>query len=176
MVADSRPFGSFIPTSNIWDTNEILDLDIDDQFKEVLIRLYQNLNRMALLVNQKETGFYPLQPFVTSNIYFPSPTSTNASQQYRSVYRQTINFGALPDTGTKSVPHHIPITLGYTFVHIYGGSSDPTDQLYIPLPYASNTAGDSIELFVNSTDVVIITGSDRSNFTDTKIVLEYLQF
>lgn len=175
----NRPMGVFIPTTNIYDTSQIADLNIDPQFKELLVRLYQNLNIMALAVNQKETGFYPLQPFVTSKMYFPNPNTGEPNylrQEYRSVYRIVINFGALPDTTTKSVPHNLPITVGYTFVDIYGAASDTTDKLYIPLPYSSNTPGDSIELSVNATDVVVTTGSDRSNFTNTDIVLEYLQF
>jgi hypothetical protein len=43
------------------------------------------------------------------------------------------------------------------------------------LPYASPTDADNIELSVDVTNVSITTGSDRTGFTTTYIVLEYIK-
>ena len=85
-----------------------------------------------------------------------------------------INFGALPNAGTKSVPHNIPINGSYTFTRIYGAASDTTGLNYIPLPYASPTAANNIELNLDATNVNIITGSNRSNFNITYVIVEYI--
>lgn len=168
--------GSFVPTTFILDVARIQSVDVNsDDFKELLVRLYQNLNRMALSLNVKESGFYALNQFVTGGLYFPSTPSTSlTNQDYRNVTRLTINFGVLPNAGTKSVAHGITCNAGVSFVHIYGAASDTTGFNYIPLPYASTTLINNIELKVDGTNVTVITGSNRSNFNLSYIVLEFL--
>lgn len=170
--------GAFVPTTNIWDVSNIYSININsDDFKELLVRLYQNLNLMSVLLNGKDSGFYPLAEFITGQTYFPNPAViTNIIQAInRPVYRATINFGALPNTGTKSVAHGIPFASNYTVTRIYGAASDTTGLNYIPLPYASPVLANNIELKVDGTNVTVITGSNRSNFNISYIVLEYLK-
>lgn len=171
--------GSFIPTTFIWDVSRIHEIEVNSpEFKELLVRLYQNLNNMALSLNSRDAGYYDVHEFVNGQLYFPNPAYTSLSGTtpvYRQVIRKVINFGALPNTTTKSVPHNISIVPTTTFTRIYGTSNDLTDEIFIPLPYASSTAADNIELNVDFTNVNIITGSDRSAFTITYVVLEFLQ-
>lgn len=171
--------GSFIPTSYVWDVARLYEVDVNsDEFKELLVRLYQNLNLMAISLNTRDAGYYNTSEFVNGQIFFPNPmlnSSTSAAPEFRQVYRKVINFGALPNAGTKTVPHGITITGTTTFTRIYGTASDTTDKIYIPLPFASPTATDSIELYVDSTNVGVITGNNESAFTITYIILEYLQ-
>ena len=168
--------GSFIPTTFIFDAALLQEMDINsDEFKELLIRLYQNLNRMALSLNVKTSGYYPLNQFVTSDLYFPSTASTGLTPvTYRPVTRVVINFGILPNAGTKSVLHGITVTNATSFTRIYGTATDPVGHNYIPLPYASPTLVNNIELKVDATNVTVITGIDRTAFTITYIVLEFL--
>lgn len=178
----AQPFtlGSFVPTTNIWDPTELATIDLtSNAFRELLIRLYQNLNRLSLAVNAREAATYPLMEFVTGQIFFPNPAlgpGSTTTAVYRPTYRKVINFGPLPNTGTTSVPHNIPITTGYTFTHIYGAASDTTGLNYIPLPYASPVLANNIELNVDATNINIITGSNRSNFNVTYVIVEYLKF
>jgi len=171
--------GLFVPTTNIWDPTEILSLNIEPAFRETLVRLYQNLNRLAIAVGQKETAYYPLIEMVTGQQFFANPAFTSQTSTvpfYRSTFRKTINFGALPNTATKSVAHGIAFNSGYTVTRIYGAASDTTGLNYIPLPYASPTLIHNIELNLDGTNVNIITGSNRSNFNVTYVILEYMKF
>lgn len=86
----------------------------------------------------------------------------------------TINFGTLPNTGTKSVAHNIPITVGVTFTRIYATASDTAGSLYIPIPFVETT-GNEIQIDVDATNVNITTTSDRTNFTICYVVLEYIK-
>lgn len=170
--------GSFVPTTNIWDSAEIEQLDIKPELKELLVRLYQNLNRMSLALNTKDTGIYNNSQFVNSQIWFPNPSLTSASGTYpdfRQVYRCVVNFGALPNATTKSVAHGITITSSTTFTRIYGAASDTTGNNYIPLPYTSPTLANNIQLDVSATNVTITTGANRTNFNICYIILEYIQ-
>lgn len=172
-------YGAFIQTTQVWDVAQLLDVDVTSpEFKELLVRLYQQINNIANILNIKDTGQYQLSEFVNGQLYFSNPALSSSTAQIandRQVWRKVINFGALPNTGTKSVAHTISCTAVTTFTRIYACASDLTGKNYIPIPYASPTAANSIELKVDATNVTIITGSNRTNFTITYVVLEYLQ-
>lgn len=172
--------GSFVETSFIWDVQQLQQVDIKSpEFKELLVRLYQNLALMADVINLKDTGLYQVTELVNGQSYFPNPANNSGANQapsLRQVYRKTLNYvTALPNTGTATIPHGITITSATTFTRIYATASDQSGKNYIPIPYASATLVNNIELRVDATNVYIITGSNRSNFNQTYIVLEYLQ-
>lgn len=170
--------GLFVPNTFIWDVQNIHDIDVNsDQFKELLVRLYQNLGRIATAINKKDSAVYPLTEFVTGQQFFPNPALSSTTTQtptLRQAFRKVINFGALPNTGTTSVAHGITITSGFSFTRIYGVATDPSTS-FIPLPYASPTDANNIELSVDATNVTITTGSDRSAYTTTYVILEFLK-
>jgi hypothetical protein len=178
-MARASAYGSFVGTTNVWDVSSLYSIDVTSPaFKELLVRLYQNLNLISTVLNTKDTGYYDLQEFVNGQLWFPNPalnSNSTTNPTYRQVLRKVINFGPLPNTATKSVPHNITCTKATTFTRIYGAASDTTGFNYIPLPYASPTVANNIELLANGTNVTVITGSNRSNFNICYIVLEYLQ-
>jgi hypothetical protein len=173
--------GSFVPTNYIWDVAQVQEVDVNSpEFKELLIRMYQTINSMILSLNLKDTGVYNTSPFVNSQIFFPNPllnSSTSATPEFRQVYRNVINFGALPNAAIKSVPHTIMCTSNTTFTRIYATASKTTAPFsYIPIPYSSIAAvADNIELYVDATNVNIATAIDYSAYTFTYVILEYLQ-
>jgi hypothetical protein len=171
--------GMFVPETNVWEISQLRDINVNTpEFKELLVRLYQNINNIAIALNQKETGVYPLAEMVNSQAWFPNPATsatTPRQPQYRGDYRIVINMGALPNAGTITIPHFLTPTPNWTFTHIYGTASDTTGLNYIPIPYASPVLANNIELSVDSTNVTITTGSNRSNFNVTLVVLEYLK-
>src|SRR5579859_4572834 len=176
-----NPFNasSFVPTTNVWDVSRLAEIDVTSpEFKELLVRLYQNVNNIALLLNIKDTGVYNLFEIINGQTYFPDPTlnsSTTATPINRQVYRTTINFGALPNAGTKSVPHNITITPKTSFTRIYATASDPVNKAYVPIPYAAVVLADAIEMSVDATNVNITTAINLTNYTVCYAVLEYLQ-
>lgn len=175
-VVNPNVLGSFISTTFVLDVARLEDIDVQSpEFKELLVRLYQDLNRMLFSLNRKISGNYGLSQFVTGSLWFPSTAATSvANVTYRPETRIVINFGTLPNTGTKSVAHGINCNSGVSFTRIYGTATDPVGFHYIPLPYASPTLVNNIELKVDATNVTVITGSNRTAFTTTYIVLEFL--
>lgn len=171
--------GMFVPTTNVWDVSQIYQIeDLSPELQELLVRLYQNLNNMALALNLKDTGYYTQQEFLNSQVYFPDPaltSTTPATPVFRQVFRTVVNFGALPNTATKSVAHGIAITTGYIFTRIYATASDQVALTYIPIPYASPVLANNIELNVDAVNVNITTGSNRSAYLTTYVVLEYIK-
>ncbi len=178
-MASSSQFGAYVPTTNIWDPSIIYASNLPPELKEILVRMYQNLNLMSNVINVKETAQYTNEfEMITSQQWFPNPnlnslSSTTPTQ--RPVYRKVINFGALPNTGTTSVSHGIICTSATTFTRIYATASDTAGLNYIPIPYASASGTTNIEISVNSTNVNITTASNRSNFNVCYVILEYIQ-
>ena len=172
--------GAFVPTTNIWDTTEIYSTEVTSPaFKELLVRLYQNLNLMSINLNLKDTGYYDTSEFVTGQKFFPDPGLTSLSArtpEFRQSYRKLINFGALPNTGTTSVAHGITVDANTIFTRIYGVANDQTGLSYLPLPFSSATLVENIKLSVDNTNVTIVTGSNRSAYTITYVILEWLCF
>lgn len=170
--------GSFVPISNVWDIAQIQNLNIDPALKELLIRLYQNINFISINLNIKDVGYYSLLEFINGQLFFPNPGAAQDMEpdvSYRQVFRIVINFGALPNAGTKSAAHNIPIDSGYTFTRIYGCATDPNTE-FIPIPYSSATLNKNIELWVDTTNVNIKTAINYSAYTTTYVVLEYLKY
>ena len=168
------PTGLFVPTTQVWDLSTIPAGEElkGDELRELIIRLYQNLNVMALAINRKESATYAISNFITSAQYYPNPATP--AQEFRSVVRTVVNFGALPNTATKAVAHNIPFNGGFTLTRLYAAATDTTGLNYISIPYASSAAAPSIELRVDGTNVYITTGSNRTNFNVCSVVIEYL--
>lgn len=164
---------ALLPITYIWDVQAVREMDFNSaQFKELLVRMYQNINLITTTLNVKDTGFYDVQPYVTGQQFYPLPDTPN----FRPAMRLLVVTGQLPNAGTKSVPHGLTPTSAFTITKIYGAASDTTGKTYIPLPYASPTLANNIELYADATNVNIITGSDRTNFNTSIVVMEYIEF
>lgn len=135
-------------------------------FYSQLTNLYK---KMASSTNSRELGFYFPQETATFSEFFVP----NDPQKRRNVYRMVVDFGALPAAGTKSVAHDIAFDSNYRLTRLYGAATDPIGLNYIPLPYASPTLNENISLNLDSTNVNVTVGIDRSAFTDTYIVIEF---
>jgi hypothetical protein len=172
-------FGSFIPTTAVLDVNEVYDTEVTSKaFKELIVRLIHNFNNMSLSMNTRDAGFYDTQEFINGQLFFPNTALSSSTAQYpaqRQVFRKVVNFGALPNNATKTAAHGLTITAGYTFTRIYGATTRPSTA-FLPLPYASTTAANSIELWVDGTNINVKTGINYTAYTVTYIVLEYLKF
>lgn len=166
--------GLYVPNNFIYDVGKLQTINVTDpEFKELLVRLYENINSLCIATNLKDSAYYPQTEFLNSQQFFPNPSDTN--YQYRGVFRTTINFGTLPNNTSISVAHNIDITNAFSFTRIYGAASDQVDLLYIPLPYAAANGTDNIQVGVDATNVTITTTANYSAYTVTYVVLEYLK-
>jgi len=175
MAIPKTNIGTVLPTNYIWDIQELQSIDLDPKFKELLIRLYQNLNIMAVTVNNKDTGVYQRNEFATNQTYFPNPANNSSTVQgpsNRQVLRQTYMRSNV--AGADAFNHNITVTANTTFTRIYGVGNDTTGNNYYPFPWASAAGATNVELKVNATQVVI-TNNSGITFTTVYIVVEYLQ-
>ncbi len=148
---------------------------IPEETSEKDVKLRQYLNEIATATNTKDSGIYDAVETITGQSFLPTfSTQTAASATYRTVFRKVIDFGALPNTATKSVAHGITLGTTLSATKIYGAATNVGTSL-IPLPYASPTLADNIELNLDATNVNVTTGSNRTTYTRTFIVVEYIK-
>lgn len=175
-ISQTLNFGAYLPTTSSWEIQQIQASDIDPKLKEVLIRIYQQMNNISNVVNYKETGIYDTNEFLTGQIYFPivGPAQTNSSEiQYRPAFRKSFNIGPLPDTTTFTTPHQLPINDGWIITRIFGTAFQPGGQNSIPLPYPSTTSANIIEVYLTNTVIGIITAADYSSY-NAYITIDYI--
>lgn len=90
----------------------------------------------------------------------------------KTIYKKTINTGALPNNTDKYVAHGIP-NIGRV-IRLEGYAYRTSDGALYPLPFTSNiAAANSIGVTVSLTEIAIGVGMDRSNITESYITLYY---
>ena len=178
--------GSYVPTTFILDVAQLYSVDVTKpEFKELLVRLYQNINLMCNVLNLKDTGMYLTQELVNSQSWFQNPSLTSSTPQvpeYRQNYRYVMNFGPLPKMATTiSQPHGLTFSDQVTFTRIYGTATDDAaigtgNPAGLPIPYASATAiADQLELWIDDTNINIASGGTDYSAFNAVVVIEYLK-
>lgn len=156
---------NFLPTTHI----------IPDDVEQKDLKLREYLNAIAQATNSKDSGVYDFGESITGQRFLPTFSTTGSSSaNYRDVFRTVLDFGALPNNTSKTLAHGIDVTSNVSITRFYGGATDPGSSL-IPLPFASLILANNISLEADATNVTITTGSNRTNFTRTYIVLEYMK-
>lgn len=87
----------------------------------------------------------------------------------KTIYKKTINFGALPNNTEKTVPHGISNLGRVIKVEGYSYNND----VFFPLPFPWTSAASSIGILIGFTSINISTGLDRTGFIETYITLYY---
>lgn len=133
--------------------------------------------KTASELNVREIGQFEKQELMSGQTWF---SVNSGPKKPRYVFRKVIDFGALPATTTKSVAHGISLTSEGFFTKIIAVSKNPSaiagEQKYIQIGFASPIDDDNIAIWCDDTDVYIQTGSDRTAWTQTYAVLEYIKF
>lgn len=171
-ITEQQPnTGSYVQTTSVWDVSILYDVEINSpEFRELIVRLYQQTNNIALSLNTKDSAFYVDQVFQTGQQWF-NPTDPDPLK-LRPAFRKVINMGALA-AGANTVAHGLTLTGStITFTKIQGAASNTATNNYVPLPHANGGATDII-VTVNATNV-IVTNNSGSLFTNAYIILEYL--
>ena len=162
--------GSYVPTTNVWDVARLNEVDVNSpEFKELLVRLYQNVNNIAIVLNTKATGYYINEEFVSGKLFY-NPANFNDPLQLRPGFLKSINTGAL-GAGVTAINHGIAVTATFQWMFIYGAATNTGTLVGYPLPFAGAT-GNNIEVSVTATQVLINNDSGVV-FTDSQVTLEY---
>ena len=92
----------------------------------------------------------------------------------RPLYRKMIFCNALPNATAKHINSGLDSSC--KVVKMYGYSkANSSENLYIPLPFVSPTANESVGINMWKNNITISTGIDRSNYTESCVTLEYIK-
>lgn len=175
-MATNAEYGAFVQTTNIYNYPPKVGTM---EFYEFLTHLSQNINNISLLLNIKDSGYYVLSEFVNGQLFFPDPAATSLTAKppvHRQVYRKVFNFGPLPDTATKTMAHGLNIDANFSFTRIYGVANDTKFFSYIPLPFPSGVLNETVKIWIDVTNINVTTYINRTNYTTTYIILEYIKY
>ncbi len=178
--------GSFVSTTSVLDVQQLYATDVtSSEFKELLVRLFQNFNNLSLSMNTREAGFYFLEEFVTGQLWH-NPLSADPNNQIQG-FRKVLFTSSDPSlgeadilpAGTTPIPHGLSPAIstsstytGWKFTRILGVASNTISRLYYPLNFSGPT---SISAFADATNVTIVNNSTFT-FDKVQVVLEYLKF
>lgn len=85
----------------------------------------------------------------------------------KKIYRKVVDCGALPNTTTKNVAHNIA---NISWIVNYSGvTSNGSEWVCLPASFTSSSIG----LSVNSTNIILLTYSNRTSYTSTFVTIEY---
>jgi len=132
--------------------------------KELVRNIFNKVNELVNIINTKDTAIFDGDEFFTSQQWYVGKDQGQQLMIYRKVFP---NVGALPNAGRLNFPHGLALDNTWDFVKIYGVSKDPVSLFFAPLP------NENIFMGLTATDIQIDTTSDWSNFTDTRVVIEY---
>ena len=106
---------------------------------------------------------------IAKEVYSTNETVIGTWIDGKPLYRKVIDFGALPNTNVKDVPHGISnvenVIRQYGYVKYHDGVMQT-------LPHSNTLIEGNIMLYADATNVSIKTGRDRSNGKGI-VVLEY---
>ena len=86
------------------------------------------------------------------------------------IYKKTVDTGTLPNATAKNVAHNISNL--NRVIRLEGYTYNPTSLTTAPLPFCS-PATSNIAVNVNSTNITVTTGIDRTSFSESYITLYY---
>jgi hypothetical protein len=160
-------------TSSVYDTFVPVFSTSPEKPEDLRNFTTEQLRIHATGINVREVGWMVNTQLLTGKRFLPG-TSTGGVG-FRSVFRIVVNFGALPNTGTKSVAHGIQtVDANFSLVQMWASATKPTVAYSaLPIPYV-DTAGNVIELNMDATNVNISTTADYSAYTICYVVIEFL--
>lgn len=169
--------GLYIQQTPNFDVSQFYEVDIKSQaFKDLLVLMYQQINNLSIVVNNKVSGYNLTQEFVTSKLFFPA-VGFNPND-LRPGYSVGVDCSPLPVV-TQSYPHGLsyPVPTTYNGISIIGCATNPATGEFRPMPYVDVDGGgtESIQVKITSTNVIITTGGMDYSAWNGKVFFEYLK-
>ncbi len=163
---DSQQLESYVPVfddlPNTWDAARPI--------------LVEHLKKISNGLNDREIGFFLDEELLSGKAFFPSATVVPGNpQQMRQILRKVIDFGTLPNAGTKSVAHGITFDINFSLMTLYFAATDPVNFLAFGLEYWSQNPAEDIILNMDVTNVNVKTTANYSTYTRCYVVIEYIQ-
>lgn len=92
----------------------------------------------------------------------------------RTIFGKKLDFGAIPNAGTKCIPHGITLTPNFRWRKIYAIAQQP-DGVGMQINFGGCTPDGTVNIYCTDTNVCVQGCGDRSSFSIVTIFLEYIK-
>ena len=137
------------------------------------------LNACNGLIVTSIVGYKFGEVTVQNTITNPSPAASYSTDEQltggtwidgKPIYRKVIDFGALPNSTLKQVPHGIS---DIDAIVSFNGVTFAKNKTATPIPYVYTDSINTVSLFLEGTNVCIQTFGDKTSYINTYVTLEY---
>lgn len=160
-----------VPTTFTTDIQQLYQIEMDDRLRQALVAQYRYLNTFGLAINRKRSAAHYLQGYVTGESYFSSVSNGNPE---RAVTMITVDFGALPNAGNKTVAHGITFDATTMLIRFNSSATNTAGTSMIPLPFSSPTLNENIRVEITTTNISITTAIDYSDYIKCYVDIYYI--
>lgn len=166
-------FRTMLATANTSITHGAAHVRVYDNKEAV-----QNLIRVTTGVEQvrrtTDGGVTWSEKYVNPPMNVGTEYATTEYYNGKTVYKKLVDFGALPSSATKSVAHGIPSLFAEAMpvsIEVFTSSGSVFQQF----PFINNAGSVVGKVHLTATSIVIITVSDVSAYTNTKVLIKYVK-
>lgn len=151
-----------LSTQNIESYLPVYDT-IPEKWEEGREFLVEVLKRISNTVNLREIGWFLNEELLSGKQFIPGTDVT--TQQYRSIFRKVIPFGALT-IGANTKAHGLTINANFTLMQLYAAATDSVGFVGEPIPNGADT------ISYNATNIII---NVAAAYDRCFAVIEYIQ-
>jgi hypothetical protein len=144
------------------------------EINQLGIELNKSYQDIANAINNRTISIFPkVNPAITGESWFINSNQGQGILRQQTL-RQVYTFGNIPVASTINIPHGININNVSTFTVIRGIGLDGVGGNYFPIPFVDGGTGIfNMSVFVNSTNIVLITAASRGAVSGF-ILLEWM--
>jgi hypothetical protein len=136
--------------------------------------LKNRFEEISYLLNRKIEGTFSSEESLTGQrlVLDSNPPGVIGNE----IFRRVIDFGSLPNSSTKKVPHYIAITEDLAITKLYGTATrQGTTGTFAALTFPQKTNVYRVDLEMDGIEVKVVTNYDLSLYLRCFIFIEYVK-
>lgn len=146
-------------------TSRNYEIQNPEKLQSTLTKSYEDI---AAAVNLRQIGVYDESQTNTGQRWFENSNLNGRLQAFRKIFRLSSVV-----SGDNRIPHGLQVNSRTIFTHIYGVLNQNGTDAY-PIPYLDVPGGDNVGLWVDATDIHIVTTTANWTAFNALVVLEYI--
>lgn len=151
----SQNFEGYLPVYDI----------VPEEWNDAQASIVEQFKRLSNAINVRDIGYYLDQEILTGKSFIPVSTS-QTSDQFRSVFRKVIDMGSVTGGVPKSVPHGITFDNYFTLTQMYGAATNSGTLIAEPVP----NGGDTLNMDATNVNISTALSYDR-----VYVTIEYMR-
>lgn len=141
---DSQNLESYVPAYDV----------VPDKWEDGRAFIVEQLKSHANALNVRTIGFYLDQELLTGNNFIPGvniASDGGSSQQFRSILRKVIIFGAITAAGNpNTAAHEIMVDANFTLIHLWASATNASTFRSVTFSNPDTIWMDATNIYIDS--------------------------